>query len=231
MYCYNILVFKTFKNDNNLNYKVIKKSGLMKNIKLIILFWLTSSNFANSQLALHVGGGLNYSKLEVPIIESNYSSDYFLNIRPEFSFSEKLKLSVDLQYSRKGFLAQNTMSGGFFPQASEFTILDFIPQLEYRFIYQLGIYTGIGAGVNVYEKTKINEVWQKATNRFVDKVDLGLIVGARWNILGKFFVHGHFASSLNNLSSIEYTNQNGDPIVQTKTAFRNFQLGVSYRLL
>ena len=200
----------------------------MKKLFLLLIF-LLSVTFAKAQLNIFTGAGINICNLKISGFDgynTGSTTNYYLSVRPTLKLSEYLHLSVDLQFSKRGFKTQD--SNGIPPGRYQF--LEIIPQLEYRIIKGLGLYSGISIGINGEEEYKINDVWEKAKIKVLNKADLGIVLGLRIYPSTRFSICTQISNSLVSVSDNLFTDSNGNKL-DTKFIFRNIQLGVAFRII
>ncbi|MBK9734853.1 MAG: outer membrane beta-barrel protein [Saprospiraceae bacterium] len=193
------------------------------------LIFMFSVTFVKAQLNIFAGAGINISNLKVSGFEGYYTSstlNYYLSARPTLKLSDNLHISVDLQFSKRGFTTQD--STGIPPGRYQF--LEIIPQVEYKIGKGLGIYGGISVGINGGEEYKINDVWEKAKVKVLKKSDLGIVLGLRFYPNNRISISTQISNSLVSVSDIIYTDNNGNKL-DTKFIFRNIQIGVAYRFI
>ena len=203
----------------------------MKNIILLtFLLVLTLANSADGQVQLNVSTGINQSTVEVTDLDGvNLKSrtGYFIGLAPNFSLKENLSLSVDVQYSQKGYTETN------FPPSTELRIsyLDIIPEIEFKVVNFLALGIGGNYGLRIGEAFNAgNGGWNKTENlKLSNSSDFGLTgkIKASFNHIFAFFRYNH---GLKNITDSEFTDANGNIIDGPKLQNRNFQVGVGYTL-
>lgn len=184
-----------------------------------------------AQLRLSVGGGANFSNISIKNIENlrpNTATNYFLSVRPELAINDKLKVGLDIQFSRKGY--NNDVNNNQDVAGYRFQYLDLIPQIQYKVLKYLGLYGGLGLAIRTNEKYKIGEVWRESVYKLSKSADFTYVLGVRIFPIEKLSAHLQFASSLTSISDIEITNDQGQTIDIAKTLLKNLQLGIAYQI-
>lgn len=204
----------------------------MKNIILLsVLFVIALFESTYGQAELNVSAGINQSAIE-PKDFSGFTgltfesrSGFFIGLSPKFSLKDKLNLSVDFQYSQKGY-AQTDLR---FTTKFRFSYLDIIPEIEYKIANFLTLGVGVNYGFRVGESFKEgNGGWNKTKEfKYSNSSDFGLIgkIKANFNNIFVFFRYNH---GLKDILDAEFTDEFGNIIDGPKFLSRNFQLGAGY---
>jgi hypothetical protein len=193
------------------------------------IFSLNTTSFA--QINLFGGAGANFSNVKVTGIDEvkfNSKTNYYLSLRPSIDITDKVAVSLDLQYSKKGYKSDKV--GNQDANEYSFQFIDIMPSVEYKIIKPISVFAGMSIGINAKEKYKLNDVWDEVKDKVVNKVDVGLLFGARVNLTDRFLINSQFASSIFSASDIIVTDNQGNE-VDSKFLIRNFQLGVSYKII
>ena len=202
----------------------------MKNL-VFVFFTLVFISNVSAQLGLSVSGGANFSNLKVDNLDSfkpTSSTNYFFSVRPEFYLSDNLSLSLDIQFSRKGFgLDADTLQES---QGYRFQYLDLIPQVQYKIVKQFAIFGGLGVGIRGSEKYKIKDAWEEAVTKVSSGSDFTYVLGVRVFPTEKLSIHAQYASSLSTFYNVEFSDSQGNKIENVDTRLKNFQLGIGYQL-
>jgi len=199
-------------------------------LTVFIIFLFNSASY--SQLRIHVGSGINVSKLNssdasFEFFKSKSAVNYFISVRPELGLSEKWAVSTDLQFSQKGYLATSQIAD---VAGYRFQFLDLIPQIEYKMIPQAAIYGGVGIGIRLNEKNKINDIWKESYGKLANNVDPTYVIGARFIPMHRLSVQVQFASTLGDFIDLEFTDAFGNPAPNISNSLSNIQIGITYQV-
>lgn len=206
----------------------------MKYLTSIIL--LTIATFpALGQLKVHLGGGINLSDINYSNLTSDFSAldstetsaNIYISARPEVGLTEKLSVSLDIQFSQKGFNNNNQSSNN--PGEYKFQYLDLLPQIQYLIIRQVSVHGGLGLAIRTSEKYKFNDVWQETKTRFSDRTDPTYVFGVRFYPIKKLSLQLQVAGSLKNFSVLEFTDSVGNEL-DIRSRLTNIQIGMAYQI-
>ncbi len=193
----------------------------------LIVFVLFQVSSASAQLKLGLTGGANFStiRFDGASIPTENIMGYFIGVLPRVVVTEKFNLSVEAQYSAKGFGLPSDTSTQY-----KIEYVDLIPQFEYNVLRGLWVGLGFNFAVKISEKSKteVENSWIKINNaHFVRNLDAGLKVFTRIFITKKINVSAALNTGIVNIEAFKFTDQNGDPIA-SKQLNRNVQIGVGY---
>ncbi|MBK9254688.1 MAG: outer membrane beta-barrel protein [Saprospiraceae bacterium] len=205
----------------------------MKKQIIFLLGFITVFQFqlAKAQVKISAGGGANFSNISITKVENfktNSTTNYFLSVRPELIISEKLNIGLDIQFSRKGYNSEvnnNQEVAGY-----RFQYLDMIPQLQYKFIKQIGIFTGLGVAIRTSEKFNIGDIWRESVQKISKSSDFTYVFGIRVYPLEKLALHFQYAGSLSSISNLEFTDDQGQTVEGAAIYLKNLQIGLTYQL-
>jgi opacity protein-like surface antigen len=202
----------------------------MKKGIFIVIFIISIFQFnCFGQLRIHAGSGINISNInfsgddtsDLMFPKTKAGTHYFLSVRPEIGITENLSLSLDFQYSLRGY--QVSDGSGF---ASRFHFIDVLPQVQYKFFDFVGLYAGCGWSYLSDEYSKFGGIWTKFTNNISQPNSFIYLAGIRFFPHDRITIHAHLAS--NRLNQTEYTDAQGNPL-DIISKLQNLQIGLSYR--
>ena len=196
---------------------------------LIIIISLFSVNIVNAQMKFAVGAGYNnsnvldkHSSFELGAIPGRY-----FHITPSLSMSNKTMINLELMYKDQGYKLSSNSSQYY----SKSKILELMPQIQYEIHNNIHFYSGIGAGILMNEKFRLdNKKWKKANSTnspLIISFDISL--GAKLYYKNLYF-NLSYNLARNSDSSITLRDQNGNPIGNINLHdFRTINLGIAYQ--
>lgn len=203
----------------------------MKYISFVFLLLFVSS--LTAQLGINIGAGANFSSVRsanFPSITTS-ATNFYLSARPEIKIMKNLRLSLDIQFSRRGFFSDDSNTGIIQTfDGMRFDYLDLIPQVEYELHPVFRLYTGLAVAIQNNESVLIDKVWQKFTSKLSNTNDLAYVIGFRVFPIQNLSIQLQYAGSMTSLFDIVFTDDKGNIIDDGNYFFRNIQLGVSYKL-
>lgn len=199
----------------------------MKTLVFTLLFSSLVISQVTAQLKLGIVGGANYSSISFdgPSLPTKNVTGYFIGVLPRIILTKKFNVSVEAQYSAKGFGLKDTSASSY-----RIEYVDLIPQFEYNIFRGLWIGLGFNLGIKVCEKTKENaeDTWVRVKNaHIVSNLDAGLKVFTRLFITEKINVYAALNTGITDVKAFKFTDQDGNP-VDAKQLNRNVQVGVGY---
>jgi len=206
----------------------------MKYLTFIILLTIATSP-AFGQLKVHFGGGVNLSDISYSNLTSDFSglnstetaANLYISARPEVGLTENFSVSLDIQFSQKGFNNNDQKNNN--PSEYKFQYLDLLPQIQYLILRQVSVHAGLGLAIRTSEKYKFNEVWQETKTRFSDRTDPTYVFGLRFYPIKKLSLQLQVAGSLKNFSALEFTDSLGNEL-NIQTRLTNIQIGMAYQI-
>lgn len=202
-------------------------------MKLNVIFFLLlySHLAAQAQLSIHAGGGVNFSNINfknIIVPKVNGASNYFLSVRPQLGVTESIHVGLDFQFSRKGYFYEDTTN--FEGSGYRFQYLDLIPQAQLRVVKPVWIFGGLGIGIRLSEKYKLDDVWQEAKTKVSNPAEFTYVGGIRIFPFRKVSFHVQFAGTLGSFLNIEWTDNQGQIIPKVSSTLNNIQLGFAYKI-
>lgn len=202
----------------------------MKNLFLILSLSFFCSPLAYSQFSLGISGGLNLSHSpfnDMVVFNTGYRSAYFLGVTPKYHLNSHLAILSDIEYSVKGFESKGNNIQ--LDSESRYTYLDFSPEITYHLADFLSLGMGGYIGFKLDEEQRIaGGEWSSTKDlEFIKSTDFGLVGSIRGN-LHNFFLVMSYQHGLQDISNLQYTDPNGEPLTSGKQRNRNIQLGIGY---
>jgi outer membrane protein with beta-barrel domain len=206
----------------------------MKKLFIFLLFAATGLGTLHAQVEVWGFAGANISK-------ANFSDSIIMNEKYEANFSAGISLRkagegrisflTDLAFAPKGYSYSYSIP---FEQKIRlrYFYLDLAPQLQYRLTNVLSISAGPYGSLKLKERINAGDGWKKplsVVGEFRDDTDFGFIAVARAS-LGQFTLALSYLHGLQNVSDINFTDENGVPIGKTYERNRAVQLTLGYRL-
>ena len=203
--------------------------------KLFILLLLTATKLASLQAQVGVWGfaGANISNVHFPD-SAGIDEKYESNFSAGFSFRKtgegRISYLADLAFAPKGYSYSVSVP---YEQKVRFRYfyLDLAPQLQYRLTNVLSISAGPYGSLKLKERINAGDGWKKPLSlvgEFRDDTDFGFIASARAGF-GQFTFALSYLHGLQNVSDINFTDENGVPIVKAYERNRAVQLTLGYR--
>ncbi len=195
-----------------------------------------------AQFSLNVHGGANLSRLSF----SREGRDFFSppDLRAGFQVgiapaikgeANRFEFAVPLQYAVRTYnISENPLPGFNVIENNRLHYAEMNPRLGYyitpALVFSVGGYLGcLLAAQNDFEN-KWRAYSNPVKNGIFEAIDFGFGSGARVHI-DRFFLYGGAQVGLSTISSMRFTDVNGEPIFTIRRRNLNFQLGAGYTLL
>jgi hypothetical protein len=185
------------------------------------------ANTSSAQLSFGASAGVNLASLKFDkiVLPSKNHTGYYIGVLPSYKISDKLKLTLEAQYSSKGFGVIDTLA-----VSSDFRLnyLDFIPQIEYNLSGGLWVAVGINYGLVLNESTKVGDGdWSEPNFQVVKDTDLGFKAMMRLFLTESLNIYAGFNTSIVDVEAFVFTDSNGD-VVDASQFNKNVQIGLGY---
>lgn len=202
---------------------------MVKKIVLFVAIFIATLSL-KAQISVGFEDGLNISTVKsslIPANELDFRTGYFIGVIPQYRFNEKMAVNLATQYSVEGFDFHDPFSEKF-----RLHYLRFNPQLEYKPIKFLGLYSGVSFGIKTGEYLKVdNTGWTQIKGlNIMKRTDFGMVIGAKAYANKFFFTVGYYQSLQNTSNLIFETEINGTFTGNVKHRNRNIQIGIGYTL-
>lgn len=194
------------------------------------------SNPLRAQFSLGGMAGLNFSNLSYKnlpdyIIEETEGVVYqYFGLIPKFQLNNKWSVSTNLEFSQKGrktsFVNLENERANF---RNRNTYLDIMPKVEYHPIPAISLGVGMYAGLVLKNEFSYNEgSWRdnNGENPYSSN-DFGVVGSVRGNFKN-FFLMVSYNQGLKNLSELNWTDINGEPLTGLGEFNQNIQVGIGY---
>ncbi|MCB9316747.1 MAG: PorT family protein [Lewinellaceae bacterium] len=172
--------------------------------------------------------------------DAKFRVGFFAGANLCLTFSEKWAVPIAVQYSQRGF--QYETEGAFFIQNGQLALyrgrvdyrlgyLDVQPQLEFRPVEALGIAVGPYLSFRLAEQIKLGDVidWTSTKDdELFASTDFGLAAKLTGN-LGPAYLFAAFQLGLSNISNVELTDANGQPMGELGLKNRAVFVGAGWR--
>lgn len=192
------------------------------------LFIILFSQSLNAQISIAPTIGINISKS----IFSNYdfavknSSFLFGGVNVKYDLNEKISVQTAIQYSQKGYHKEPGDFEVLLPEV-RYSYLDILPVVEYRPYKLIGVYGGFNYGFKMNEEYKFPESQWSESNKTIKDYDLGGLLGIRF-YYNNFFLNVHYNQSLLNISTIHFTDAQGNEQNGASQKNSTIQIGLGY---
>jgi opacity protein-like surface antigen len=207
----------------------------MKHFSLFLFISaMAISGHLSAQIKLNLGGGINNAHVGLSgdlgvEVENSFRTDYFISLRPEYSLSEDLSVSMDVQYSRKKYMTRPSFFITEEDVKTRMSFIEVIPQIEYRLLPYLGLYGGWGVAYRLNEMNKWDDNWRESVIPLSKKYTPSWVIGMRVRPTAKLSLHIHFSGNISDFYDIEFTDVNGNPL-DIRSRLTNIQVGLSYQI-
>lgn len=174
------------------------------------------------------------------VLEAKFRTGFFAGANARYTFTDQWAVQGDVQFSQRGFYF-NTR-GTLIVQDGQFaayrgridhriSYIDFIPQIEFRPVRQIGIAAGPYLSWKAGEAIRYGDVidWTSTKdNKLFNDTDLGLS-GKLSGHFGSFSIFVSYLHGLTDISKIIITDENGQFLGQLSAKSRAVAVGAAYR--
>jgi len=189
---------------------------------VIVLFFVTSTVFAQSELGIGLKAGANIAtqkgsdlgyEIDLKSIVGFHVGGYV-----NYFFSDPVAFQIELLYSQKG-----SNWDDFFDSAKDILGYIDIPILvRYQIIEYLNLHAGPQFGFLMSAKSKYDDGYEEDAKEYYKSTDVGLVLGAEGNLPFKINVTIRYILGLSNIATDELGNTWKNNV---------FQVSVGYRLI
>lgn len=209
-----------------------KKKYTMKKSLLPLFFSMFTIGTACSQFSMLLEAGGNYGKSSITkneIIDHTNITSYYLAAVPKFGITKRLKVIGEIQYSLEGSQLEFVSFG--FPTTSSYRqhFFRLIPGLQLKVIGPLSLIGGLNIGYAVLETWENHDGMQEVNENFrgFKKGDFGTLLGINLNVSGINII-AKYNYGFKNLSSITWTDSDGNSLDDLVVKTRFLQVGLGY---
>ncbi len=210
------------------------KTNAMKKYLFILGLFLCFSVALDAQLKLDFEAGSNFSK---SIFESYFefiNNDqvdlkfgYYVGLVPRLKINERWNFTTILQFSQEGFKLSDQ------DYQHRYRYIRLIPELELKIIERFFLNGGVNFGYMLDQNYfRDGESIRPDKIRWIEDVDYGLIIGAKYNF-NRFLFSARYYLGIMDITDTttlrhSHGSMNSNEVVQQN---RNLQLGVGIRLI
>ncbi|HMG16622.1 MAG TPA: outer membrane beta-barrel protein [Saprospiraceae bacterium] len=203
----------------------------MKTVYLSFIFLISIiSNKLNAQVSIAPNMGVNISKslFTEYFFPTKYSTYFYGGAIVKYNISEKLAIQTALQYSQKGYHKEAGDFEVLLPEV-RYSYLDIQPTIEFKVIDFIGIYGGINYGIKLKEEYKFpgSDWFNGSNNKTIKDYDFGGLLGIRY-YYNNFFINAQYNQSFLNISTLHFTDAQGNEKDYASQKNSTFQFGVGY---
>ena len=188
------------------------------------------SNKLNAQFSVAPNVGVNISRniFSDYAFPTKYSTYVFGGAIVKYDLTNKLSLETALQYSQKGYHKDAGDFEVLLPEV-RYSYLDIQPIIEYKPYTFIGIYGGINYGIKLKEEYKFSgSDWINGNNnKTIKDYDFGGLLGLRY-YYNNFFISAQYNQSFINISTLHFTDDQGNDKVSATQKNSTFQFGIGY---
>ncbi len=206
-----------------------------------LLFTLSlHSQDSRFSVGLQAGPMFATIKPDPDVLDAEFRTGFFAGANARYAFTDQWAVQGDVQFSQRGFYF-NTR-GTLIVQDGQFatyrgridhriSYIDFIPQIEFRPVRQIGIAVGPYLSWKAGESIRYGDVidWSSTKdNKLFNDTDFGLL-GKLSGHIGPVTVFVSYLYGLTNISRIIITDENGTHLGQLSADNRAIAVGAAYR--
>ena len=203
---------------------------MRQSIAILTLAICLIATTAKAQLTTTVFLGINNSTVSLSentqeFFDTGSRTGFFIGVKPSFQISDKFATSISVQYSQKGFAIESLNNLRY-----SFAYIDIIPEINYNITNLLSFGIGVNTGFRVNEGLQSNGIntLSLPNGTLVKQFDFGLTTNVAVQIK-KFSVFARYNYGLINTNELQFTNENGQPLVGVRQFNRNLQVGLGYQ--
>lgn len=179
-------------------------------------------------------------KPDPDVLDAKFRTSFFAGVNARYAFTERWAVQGDVQFSQRGFYFETrgtliVLDGQFATYRGRIdhriSYIDFMPQIEFRPVRQIGIAAGPYLSWKAGEAIRYGDVigWSNTKdNKLFNDTDFGLL-GKLSGHIGPVTVFVSYLYGLTDISRIIITDENGTHLGQLSANNRAVAVGAAYR--